>query len=120
MAYTSQVDDTNSETDPADHVYSEIDKSEDRQRKLVKHSPTKSTHSNDSNGSTRNLYEEINEDDDANRNRHESDNQSDGNYDVIDDDNDDVDKKNTSNLAPPSESEDEHSIIEQFDEVKKA
>ena len=122
MAYCGlfhmQIDDTNIDTDPANHVYSEINESQGNRENMATQSPTKSTCSNDSNGSTRALYENINEDDDDKDNtRQVADNQCENNYDVIDDDNNSVNKKNASHLAPPSESENEHSVIEQFDEV---
>ena len=117
MACLSQVADTNTDTDPANHVYSELeDPAENQKRKVNKSSPTKSTHSNKSAGG---FYEEI--DNSKVKRLKEQDSGFEGNYDVIDDDADDnVDRdiKSASLLGLPARSDDESSVMEEFDEVK--
>ena len=118
MACLSQVDDTNTDTDPA-NLYSELeDPAENQKEKVNKSSPTKSTHSNKSAGG---FYEEI--DDSKVKRLKEQDSGFEGNYDVIDDDADDnVDRdiKSASLLGLPARSDDESSVMEEFDEVKWA
>ena len=117
MACLSQVDDTNTDTDPANHVYSELeDPAENQKEKVNKSRSTKSTHSNKSAGG---FYEEI--DDSEVKRQKEQDSGFEGNYDVIDnnaDDNVDRDIKSASLLGLPARSDDESSVMEEFDEVK--
>ena len=118
LAYVSQVDDTNTDTDPANHVYSELEElAENHKEKVNKSSPTKSTHSNKSVGG---FYEEI--DDRKVKRQKEQDSGFEGNYDVIDDDdaddNVDTDINSASLLGLPARSDDESSVMEEFDEVK--
>ena len=119
MACLSQVDDTNTDTDPANHVYSELeDPAENQKEKVNKSPPTKSTHSNKSAGG---FYEEI--DDSKVKRQKEQDSGFEGNYEVIDDDADDnVDRdiKSASLLGLPARSDDESSVMEEFDEVNQA
>ena len=118
LAYVSQVDDTNTDTDPANHVHSELEEpAENHKGKVNKSSPTKNTYSNKSAGG---FYEEI--DDSRVKRQKEQDSGFEGNYDVIDDedadDNGDRDVKSASLLGLPARSDDESSVMEEFDEVK--
>ena len=99
-------------------MYSELEEPTANQKgKNNQSSPTKSTHSNKSSGG---YYEEI--DDSKVKRQKEQDSGFEGNYDVVNDDDtdDNVDRdiKSASLLGLPARSDDESSVMEEFDEVK--